>query len=131
MASAIAGCLNGDLFHLSIFRCVLSDDRIRFDFDDRVAVDQRATSTIVVAGRMSLKTLAVDAGDFFPFAHVGHEHPRADDVLQLAAERFDRRPDDGQRAGRLLADCLGYVPSALMPTQPVTAITLPLRTARL
>ena len=56
---------------------------------------------------MSLEHAAVDAGDFFPLAHVGDEHPRADDVLHLAAERFDGGLDDGQRAGRLLADRLG------------------------
>ena len=69
------------------------------------------TSTIVVAGRMSLKTFAVDAGDCFPLADVGDVHPCADDVLELAAEGFDGGLDDGERAGGLGGEvgCVGAV----------------------
>src|SRR5690606_3252619 len=50
---------------------------------------------------------AMDAGDLFPLAHVGYVHSRANHVLQFAAERLDRRLNDGQRPRGLFTHALG------------------------
>lgn len=83
---------------------VSSYDRVGFDFDEGFAVDEAGDFDDGGGGADFAEDAAVNAGHFFPFAHVDDVHPRANNMLQLAAKGFDGGADDGERAGRLVAD---------------------------
>src|SRR4051794_30668775 len=85
----------------------LSHDRVRFDFDLGFAIDQ-AGDFDDRGGRADFaEYVAVDTGHLFPGVYVSDEHPRADDVLEFAAEGFDGRLDNRERAGGLVANFSG------------------------
>src|SRR5256886_2845002 len=85
------------------------DGKFEFAWIDRV-VDKRSeehTSELQSQSNLVCRLLLEKKNNFFPAAHVRHEHACADDVLHFAAQRFDGRGDDLERSPRLLAHRLG------------------------
>jgi hypothetical protein len=91
---------------------------------------RRATSTMVVAGRISPNTS--------PCAAATSSHREMSVTNMRVRITCSSRPPSASRAARMISSARrvcsvtdgAYVPSALIPTVPVTAITFPLRTAR-
>jgi rhomboid family GlyGly-CTERM serine protease len=81
----------------------LIDHRIRFDFDQRIRVDQPRDFDDGGGGPDVGEDFPVHARHLLPAFDIGHVHPRADDVLEMSAQRFDGGGDDLQRPPRLLA----------------------------
>ncbi len=70
---------------------VVTDNRVRFDFDQHVAVDE--PRHLDHAGRWADRPedFAVCFADVLPIANIGHVDTRTDDVFETRADFLERR----------------------------------------
>ena len=81
---------------------MLSNDRVSFDLNKHVAVDEPRHFDHAGGRADRPEDLAVRLADMFPIADVGHVDARADDILEARASFFERRLNILEHL-----DCLG------------------------
>src|SRR5438876_978783 len=96
--------VNGRSLRASDALRVGKHDRVGLDLDLRVGVDQTRDLDHRRCGANLPEHRAMRRRDLLPPGDVGHEHARADHLLEPPAERLERRPDDLERSPGLLGD---------------------------